>query len=120
MAALRELREEVGLDGAGIIAESPRWIYYDLPEAVSRRVWDGRYRGQKQRWFAMRHDGADGDIRLDRHIPEFSDWRWVAMDALVDLIVPFKRALYGEVVREFAHLAVPTLGEGSKTDAQDG
>ncbi|PPR20737.1 MAG: RNA pyrophosphohydrolase [Alphaproteobacteria bacterium MarineAlpha10_Bin3] len=104
-AALRELAEEAGTDRVAIIAETPRWISYDLPEAVSRRVWNGRYRGQTQRWFAMRFTGVDGDIRLDRHTPEFSAWRWVPMADLTGLITPFKRAVYTQVVQAFAHLA---------------
>lgn len=105
VAALRELAEEAGTDKAEIIAETSRWISYDLPEALSRRVWEGRYRGQTQRWFAMRFTGVDADIRLDRHVPEFTAWRWAPMAELTGLIVPFKRAVYAQVVREFSHLA---------------
>jgi len=104
-AALRELAEEAGTDKAEIIAETPGWISYDLPMAISRRVWDGRYRGQTQRWFAMRFTGVDADIRLDRHIPEFSAWRWAPMAELTELITPFKRSVYAQVVRAFSHLA---------------
>jgi putative (di)nucleoside polyphosphate hydrolase len=104
-AALRELEEETGTRKAEIIAESARWINYDLPPDLSERVWGGEYRGQTQRWFAMRFTGVDGDIQLDRHKPEFSDWRWVPMRDLAGLIIPFKRAVYAEVVREFAHFA---------------
>ncbi len=106
-AALRELAEETGTDKAEIIAETPRWISYDLPKAISRRVWNGRYRGQTQRWFAMRFTGVDGDIHLDRHIAEFSAWRWVPMADLTSLITPFKRAVYTQVVKAFAPLAEP-------------
>lgn len=104
-AALRELAEETGTDKAEIIAETPHWISYDLPEEISRRVWEGRFRGQTQRWFAMRFTGVDGDIRLDRHIPEFTAWRWVPMAELTGLITPFKRAVYTQVVQAFAPLA---------------
>lgn len=103
-AAFRELREETGTDKAEIVAESKDWLTYDLPGALRGRLWRGRYVGQKQKWFAMRFQGRDGDIDLATHHPEFSAWRWVGHDQLVTLIVPFKRALYGDVLAEFAHL----------------
>jgi putative (di)nucleoside polyphosphate hydrolase len=104
VAALRELEEEVGTRKAEIVAESADWYRYDLPESVSRRIWGGRYRGQAQRWFAMRFTGTDADVRLDRHKAEFSEWRWVSIRCLEGLIVPFKREVYREVIREFAPL----------------
>lgn len=103
-AALRELAEETGTDKAEIIAESAGWVSYDLPEAVSRTRWGGRFRGQTQRWFAMRFTGLDADIRLDRHQQEFSAWRWVPMGELEALITPMKRTVYRQVIREFQHL----------------
>jgi len=103
-AAFRELREETGTDKADVVAESKGWLTYDLPGALRGRLWRGRYVGQKQKWFAMRFQGRDGDIDLATHHPEFSAWRWVGHDQLVTLIVPFKRALYGDVLAEFAHL----------------
>ncbi|MEX2644373.1 MAG: RNA pyrophosphohydrolase [Acetobacterales bacterium] len=108
LAALRELREEVGTDRAEIVAESDGWLVYDLPPELATRVWGGRYRGQKQKWFAARFLGSDADIDLeaDDH-PEFSDWRWVEVDRLVDMIVPFKRELYRAVVEEFRDYCVP-------------
>jgi putative (di)nucleoside polyphosphate hydrolase len=77
VAALRELQEEVGTDKAEIIAETADWLRYDLPVPLVGRVWSGRYRGQEQKWFAMRFKGRDEDIRLDRHEPEFNAWQWV-------------------------------------------
>lgn len=108
-AAFRELEEEIGTAKAKIIAESRDWLTYDLPpELVGKIVWGGRYRGQKQKWFAMRFTGRDSDIDLTAHKhPEFSEWRWAPADTLVDLIVPFKRDLYRQVVAEFGHLAKP-------------
>ena len=103
-AALRELEEEVGTRKADIVAESAHWYRYDFPDLVSHRIWDGRYRGQTQRWFAMRFTGEDTDITLGRHEAEFSAWRWVALPCLEALIVPFKREVYRQVIREFAHL----------------
>lgn len=106
-AALRELEEEVGTAKATVLAEHPEWLRYDLPGEMARRTWRGRYRGQCQKWFAMRFLGQDRDIRLDAHHREFEDWKWVAMDDLPQLVVPFKRAVYEAVVEEFRHLAVP-------------
>jgi putative (di)nucleoside polyphosphate hydrolase len=102
--AMRELAEEVGTDKAEIIAESRDWLLYDLPPELADSVWKGRYRGQKQKWFAMRFLGQDSDIDLATAHPEFEAWRWLPADRLSDLIVPFKRALYQQVVAEFRHL----------------
>lgn len=104
-AALRELEEEIGTAKAEIIGESRDWLTYDLPPDLQGRVWGGRYRGQKQKWFAMLFTGEDGDIDLTCHNPEFSDWRWMELERLPALIVPFKRPLYEAVVAEFAPLA---------------
>ncbi len=105
-AAMRELAEEIGTDKAEIIAKSRRWLKYDLPPAIADRVWRGAYRGQKQRWFALRFTGRDGDIDLAAHRhPEFEDWRWESIDALASLVVPFKRRMYKKLVAEFRHLA---------------
>jgi putative (di)nucleoside polyphosphate hydrolase len=104
-AVLRELEEEVGTREADIIVESTQWYSYDLPVEIAQRIWGGLYRGQTQRWFAMRYRGQDSDIRLDRHKAEFSAWQWVPMVRLPALITPFKRAVYRDVVQEFAHLS---------------
>lgn len=106
-AAVRELAEETGIEDARIIAESRDWLCYDLPPDIADKVWQGRYRGQAQKWYAFRFLGRDTDIRLDAHEREFSDWRWVPMPDLPSLIVPFKRRLYERVVAEFGHLSVP-------------
>src|SRR6202030_1883346 len=104
-AALRELQEEVGTAKAEILGESAGWLHYDVPPELSRRfggLWGGRYRGQRQKWFAMRFTGADGDIdpAATEH-PEFDAWEWVTPERLPDLIVPFKRQLYLDVLAEF-------------------
>jgi putative (di)nucleoside polyphosphate hydrolase len=101
-AALRELAEETGTTAAEILAETPDWLTYDLPKDLRRRVWKGRYRGQRQKWFLMRFLGSDSDIDLEAHDhPEFSVWRWAPAEDLPRLIVPFKRALYQAVVDAF-------------------
>jgi putative (di)nucleoside polyphosphate hydrolase len=103
-AAFRELKEETGTDKAEIAAESADWLRYELPAGLRGKLWRGRYRGQKQKWFAMRFKGRDADIDLAAHHPEFNAWQWVAHERLDALIVPFKRELYRAVVAEFAHL----------------
>src|SRR5262249_27181568 len=106
-AVFRELREEIGTDKAAIIAKTEDWLTYELPPQLVGRVWRGRYRGQRQKWFVMRFQGKDEDIDLNTDHPEFEAWRWVAMHDLPALIVPFKRAVYVELVARFRHLAVP-------------
>ena len=107
-AAMRELEEEIGTAKAEIIAEHPDWLSYDFPADMAHNKWAGRYRGQTQRWFAFRFTGTDSDIDLEgAHSAEFDAWKWVDIDALPDLIVPFKRHVYEQVVREFRGLAKP-------------
>lgn len=106
IAAKRELREETGTDKAEILTESPDWFYYDLPDNLIPVIWNGKYRGQRQRWFAMRFTGTDADINIHTPEPEFNEWKWVKAATLPDLIVPFKRTLYAKLVQEFApHVA---------------
>ena len=109
-AALRELKEEIGTDKATILAESRSWLRYDLPADLAALAWGGRYRGQCQKWFAMRFTGSDGEIDLATHHPEFSAWKWAPPASLPQLIIPFKRQLYIDVLAEFA--ALLTLGSG--------
>lgn len=110
-AALRELHEETGIRSVEIIAESRDWYRYDLPANLRPAAWGGRYRGQKQKWFAVRFTGSDDEVVLARpgHKPEFDAWRWAGMAELLDLIVPFKRSVYEQVVAEFAALAEPRV-----------
>ena len=103
-AALRELEEEIGTAKATFLAESRDWLSYDLPADLVDKVWQGRYRGQTQKWFAMRFTGADADIDLNTAHAEFSDWRWLATAELLDWIVPFKRDVYARLVAEFGAL----------------
>jgi putative (di)nucleoside polyphosphate hydrolase len=106
-AALRELREEIGTDKAEILAESRGWLKYDLPAELAGNVWSGRYRGQKLKWFAMRFTGSGSDIELATEHPEFDRWQWVAPHRLPELIVPFKRQLYLDVLAEFRVHCIP-------------
>jgi len=103
--ALRELAEEIGTDKAEIVAECRDWIDYDLPPDLVGKVWHGRYRGQRQKWYALRFLGRNRDINLQTAHPEFDAWRWAPIDQIPRLIVPFKRKLYERVVAEFRYLA---------------
>jgi putative (di)nucleoside polyphosphate hydrolase len=107
-AVLRELAEEIGTDRAEILGEHPEWLVYDLPPELLGVALGGRYRGQRQRWFALRFLGEDADIRLDRDPdPEFDAWRWADFSELPALAVPFKRAIYDVLAESFARFAVP-------------
>ena len=109
-AVIRELAEEIGTDRAEIIAEHPEWLTYDFPPELAAGGFRiaRRYRGQRQRWFALRFTGSDADIRLDADPhPEFDAWRWARLEELPALAVPFKRAIYAELARAFAGLARP-------------
>ncbi len=107
-AALRELQEEAGVtpDLVEVLAETPDWLTYDLPHEMVPRIWKGRFRGQKQRWFLMRFLGEDAAVRIDGPHPEFSRWRWIDAEAMLEAIVPFKREIYAQVIDGFRdHLA---------------
>lgn len=106
-AAVRELAEETGMRSVRLVAESAHWYRYDLPDHLVGVAWKGRYRGQKQKWFAARFEGDDSEVDISGigHKAEFDAWRWADIDELADLIVPFKVDVYRQVVDEFRHLA---------------
>lgn len=103
LAVLRELKEEIGTDKADILTEHPDWLLYDLPPHLLGVAWKGKYRGQRQKWFALRFTGQDSDINLeaDSH-PEFEAWKWVRLQDLPVLAVAFKRDIYTKLARDFA------------------
>jgi putative (di)nucleoside polyphosphate hydrolase len=106
-AVLRELEEEIGTSRAEVIGEHAEWLTYDLPSNLLGIAWRGRFRGQRQRWFALRFTGDDSDIRLDLDPhPEFNAWRWVDLTDLPALAVPFKRSIYQTLTQSFAVHAV--------------
>lgn len=107
--ALRELEEETGIDRAlvEIVAQAPHELFYDFPPELQAQLWRGKFRGQRQSWFLARFLGDDGDIDIATEHPEFSAWRWVDPWRLPDLIVPFKRKLYEDVLRVFAEHLPP-------------
>lgn len=107
-AVLRELEEEIGTSRAAILGEHPEWLTYDLPPDLVGRALGGLYRGQRQRWFALRFLGEDADIQLDLDPhPEFDAWRWVALTDLPTLAVPFKRPIYDILAQSFVRFAMP-------------
>lgn len=106
-AAVRELREETGMHSIEVLAETKDWIKYDLPDQLQGKSWGGKYRGQKQKWVAVRFTGPDSEINLTPeagHKVEFEDWKWIRMSEVVDRVVSFKREVYEAVVAEFAAL----------------
>ena len=107
-AAFRELEEETGISKVSVLAEAQDWYTYEIPRRSVGIALRGKFRGQKQKWFAMRYLGEDNEIDLKRHKPqEFDAFRWVDIDELDSLIVPFKREVYSQVVASFRHLACP-------------
>jgi len=109
-AAIRELREETNITSITLLGEVPGWLCYDLPNAIARAAWKGRYRGQAQKWFAFRFTGKNSEIDIaapggGTHKPEFTDWRWERLERAPDLIIPFKRPVYEAVVAAFGRFA---------------
>ncbi|EZP56721.1 RNA pyrophosphohydrolase [Sphingomonas sp. RIT328] len=112
-AALRELGEETGVtpDKVELVAEAPDEFYYDLPDDLAGKVWKGKWRGQRQRWFLFRFLGEDSDVQIATAHPEFRAWRWSDPDDLPRMIVPFKRPLYEAVLAAFRpHLGAAASG----------
>ncbi len=106
VAVFRELEEEVGTAHAEILAEHPEWLTYDLPPELLGKALGGRWRGQKQKWFALRFLGRDTEIRLDLDPhPEFDAWRWAHLRELPAMAVPFKRAIYDRLAVDFSRFA---------------
>ena len=105
-AAIREMTEETGSPNGRIIAESNRWYSYDLPIFLIPKLWNGRYKGQKQKWFLIEYQGKDEEINLATSHPEFNEWMWISLDMLPKIIVPFKKKLYEAVIEEFKHLII--------------
>lgn len=104
-AMYRELWEETGVtrDKVSLLEAPEEWLHYDLPEELIGKLWGGKYRGQKQRWFVLRFEGEDADITIETEHPEFSEWKWLSMAQLPEVIVPFKQELYATLAERFAH-----------------
>jgi putative (di)nucleoside polyphosphate hydrolase len=105
-AAFRELAEETGVTSAKFIEEAPGWFKYDLPQDLIGKSWGGKYRGQKQKWVALRFTGEDSEIDLapPGHKQEFDQWKWATLDEVLDIVVPFKKAVYVDVIKFLRHL----------------
>lgn len=109
-AALRELYEETSVKSVEKMGESKGWLKYDIPRLVVGKAWKGKYRGQKQKWYALRFTGKDSEINVEKpgggkFKPEFTEWRWEKPERLPDLIIPFKRDVYVQVVEELGKFA---------------
>ena len=107
-AAFRELEEEIGTRNATLLREMDEWLDYDLPPHLLGIALHGRYRGQRQKWMAMRFQGADSEINVATRDAEFAQWKWLAVEALPRLIVQFKQDTYTKVIAAFRDLAIPT------------
>jgi len=105
-AAYRELLEETGIEQENVkfLATSSKWLFYDLPEDLIPKLWDGKYRGQKQKWFLFKFLGTNRDINISTEHPEFSNWKWMPKENLLEEIVPFKKSVYESVLREFERI----------------
>ena len=100
-AVMRETQEETGITSVEIVAESVSWHYYDLPESLIPRFWEGKYRGQKQKWVLLKFIGQDAEININQNPPEFLRWKWTEIESLPGLVIPFKKQLYHSVIEEF-------------------
>jgi putative (di)nucleoside polyphosphate hydrolase len=100
-AAMREMYEEIGSNNGVIIAESKCWYSYDIPKFMVPKLWDGVYRGQKQKWFLIKFTGEDSQININTPNREFVSWKWNNVDNLNDVVIPFKRRLYSAILNEF-------------------
>ena len=111
-AAFRELYEETNVRSVELIAQAPQWLAYDLPEDIAKEAWRGRYRGQRQMWFALRFTGEDSEIDIfhpagGAHKPEFDAWKWTSIHDLPAMIIPFKRRVYEQIVSMFSDSCRP-------------
>ena len=105
-AAYRELLEETGIEQENVkfLATSSKWLLYDLPEDLIPKLWNGKYRGQKQKWFLFKFLGTNRDINISTEHPEFANWKWIPKENLLEEIVPFKKSVYESVLREFERI----------------
>jgi putative (di)nucleoside polyphosphate hydrolase len=100
LAAKRELEEETGIKSVELIKELQKWLEYDLPKNLLGKIWKGKYRGQKQRWYIMRFLGNDNEININTKNPEFLDWKWLDPSMLTEVVVDFKANIYKKLKEE--------------------
>ena len=101
-AGLREMKEEIGTNNVQLIGEMKDWLNYDLPKKLVNRLWDGKFRGQTQKWLAYKFLGEDKEININTKNPEFSEWKWVSSMELLNLTIPFKKNIYKKVLKEYS------------------
>ena len=99
-AANRELKEETGVENVKLIKEIDNWLTYELPKNLLGKIWKGKYRGQKQKWFIMRFVGSEGEINIKTKNAEFKDWKWIDVNQLLNVVVSFKLDVYKSLVKE--------------------
>ena len=99
-AMKRELLEETNIKNIEVLKEFDQWLAYELPKNLVGKIWKGKYRGQKQKWFVVRFLGSDSEINVNTKHPEFIEWKWIDMELLPDLIVHFKKHVYEKVLAE--------------------
>ena len=103
-AAKRELEEETGIKSVKLIKELDGWFKYDLPKYLLGKLWKGKYRGQKQKWFVMKFLGKSDEINVKTKNPEFLDWKWIEIEKLVDVAVNFKVNIYKKLQKELQNI----------------
>ena len=102
-AAHRELEEETSIINTKLLKEIDKWFTYELPDGLIEKVWKGKYKGQKQKWFIMRFVGNEEEINIKTKKPEFKEWKWIDINQLTNIVVKFKVELYKEIVRELKY-----------------
>lgn len=100
-AMRRELKEETGIVNIKILASTEKWLKYDLPSELRKKTWDGKYKGQIQKWYACQFLGQDKEININEKKPEFKDWKWVTPQSIIDNVIPFKKKMYLDILESF-------------------
>lgn len=103
-AMKRELEEEIGTKNVKIIKKSKKLLNYDIPSDMIKKVWNGKFKGQAQRWFACKFRGSDSEINVATKVAEFVEWRWIDPELVVDAVIPFKKKMYRSILKEFSDL----------------
>ncbi|MDC0074546.1 RNA pyrophosphohydrolase [Alphaproteobacteria bacterium] len=108
-AVYRELKEEIGTDNVKVICQLEKWLSYDLPDELRKKLWKGKYRGQKQKWFALKYLGEDKDINISLENPEFKKWKWLNPIDLPNIAIGFKKEIYLKLLNELVPMAQKEL-----------
>lgn len=105
-AMKRELKEEVGTNNVKILMKCENWFQYDLPSDLKKSIWNGKYKGQRQKWYACELIDHDNQININYHKPEFCEWKWIEPELVLDLVIPFKKKMYKEILETFSNLYI--------------